>query len=93
MKTFTLDEAQSLLPVLESLLKRAIEGKKAAEEIEAQLQQLRHRIFLSGGMMVDILSVTRQKAEAEKFVRQVPHFEAMFLPILQKSCAARKNLC
>ncbi len=30
MKTFTLEEAQSLLPVLESLLKRAIEGKRAA---------------------------------------------------------------
>jgi hypothetical protein len=70
MKTFTLDEAQSLLPVLESLLKRAIEGKRAAEEIEAKLQQLRHRIFLSGGLHVDILSVVRQKAEAEKFVRQ-----------------------
>ena len=28
MKTFTIDEAQSLLPVLEALLKRAIEGKR-----------------------------------------------------------------
>jgi len=27
MKTFTLEEAQSLLPVLESLLRRAVEGK------------------------------------------------------------------
>jgi hypothetical protein len=70
MKTFTLDEAQSLLPVLESLLKRAIEGKKAAEETEARLQRLRQRIFLSGGMKVDILSVIRQKAEVEKSVRQ-----------------------
>jgi hypothetical protein len=34
MKTFTLEEAQSLLPVLESLLKRAIEGKQSAEEVE-----------------------------------------------------------
>ncbi len=32
MKTFTLDEAQSLLPVLEALLKRAIDGKRAADE-------------------------------------------------------------
>jgi hypothetical protein len=70
MKTFTLDEAQSLLPLLESLLKRAIESKKAAEAIEGQLQQLRHRIFLSGGLMVDILSVTRQRAEAETLVRR-----------------------
>ena len=30
MKTFTLEEAHSLLPVLEALLKRAIEGKQAA---------------------------------------------------------------
>ena len=37
MKTFTLDEAQSLLPVLESLLKRAIEGKRSAEEAESEL--------------------------------------------------------
>ena len=39
MKTFTLDEAQSLLPVLESLLKRALESKKAAELVEADLLQ------------------------------------------------------
>ena len=31
MKTFTLEEAQSLLPVMESLLKRAIDGKRSAE--------------------------------------------------------------
>lgn len=70
MKTFTLDEAQSLLPVLESLLKRAIEGKKSAEEIEGNLQVLRQRIFLSGGMQIDILYVTRQRAELEKMVQQ-----------------------
>jgi hypothetical protein len=34
MRTFTLDEAQSLLPVLESLLKRAVESKRAAEQVE-----------------------------------------------------------
>jgi hypothetical protein len=70
MKTFTLDEAQSLLPVLESLLKRAIEGKRIAEETEAKLQKLRQRIFLSGGMLVNVLSTTRQRAEIDKFVQQ-----------------------
>jgi hypothetical protein len=70
MKTFTLDEAQALLPVLESLLKRAIEGKKRAEEIGEQLQQLRQRIFLSGGMLVNVITVTRQRAEMEKMVQQ-----------------------
>lgn len=70
MKTFSLDEAQSLLPVLESLLKRAIEGKRIAEEKEATLQELRQRIFLSGGMLVDVISVGRQRAEIDKFVQQ-----------------------
>ena len=46
MKTFTLDEAQSLLPVLESLLKRAIDGKKAAQEVESNLAELARRIYI-----------------------------------------------
>jgi|SRR5215470_5595140 len=70
MKTFTLDEAQSLLPVLESLLKRAIEGKRDAEEKDANLQELRRRIFLSGGMQVNVVSVARQRAEIDKLVQQ-----------------------
>ena len=65
MKTFTIDEAQSLLPVLESLLKRAIEGKKAAEEVESGLSELARRIYLSGGMKVDAASVVKQRAEME----------------------------
>jgi hypothetical protein len=70
MKTFSLDEAQSLLPVLESLLKRAIEGKNIAEEKETKLQELRHRIFLSGGMQVNVVTVMRQRAEIEKLIQQ-----------------------
>src|ERR1700743_15941 len=70
MKTFTLDEAQSLLPVLESLLKRAIEGKTIAEEKEAKLHELRQRIFLSGGMHGNGIAVARQRAEIDKFVQQ-----------------------
>jgi len=69
MKTFTLDEAQALLPVLESLLKRAIEGKKAAEAIEGRLQELNRKIFLSGGLFVDIARVRRQRAALESHVQ------------------------
>jgi hypothetical protein len=71
MKTFTLDEAQSLLPVLESLLKRAIAGKAAAEEVESQLTELGRRIYLSGGMRVDLSSVARQRAEMESHLDRV----------------------
>jgi hypothetical protein len=71
MKTFTLDEAQSLLPVLESLLKRAIEGKQAAEEVEGALSDLARRIYLSGGMRVDVGSVAKQRAEMEGHLQRV----------------------
>jgi hypothetical protein len=71
MKTFTLDEAQSLLPVLESLLKRAIEGKQSAELAESRLQELNRRIYISGGMKVDIASVVRDRSEMEEHIRQV----------------------
>jgi hypothetical protein len=65
-RTFTLDEAQSLLPVLESLLRAAISGKKLMEEVEAEMQALQHRIFLNGGTHVDIVPVARRKAERAK---------------------------
>jgi hypothetical protein len=71
MKTFTLDEAQSLLPVLESLLKRAVEGKQAAEEIESSLADLARRIYLSGGMKVDVGKVAKQRAEIETHLKLV----------------------
>jgi hypothetical protein len=65
-RTFTLDEAQSLLPVLESLLRSAMSGKKLMEEVEAEMQALNHRIFLNGGTHVDVVAVARRKAERAK---------------------------
>jgi len=71
MKTFTLEEAQSLLPVLESLLKRAIEGKELAEEVGSGLSELIRRIYLSGGMRVDVSMVSKQRAEMEAHLLRV----------------------
>jgi len=65
-RTFTLDEALSLLPVLESLLRPAIAGKKLIEEVEAEQQELSHRIFLNGGTFVDVVPLARRKAERAK---------------------------
>jgi hypothetical protein len=65
-RTFTLDEAQSLLPVLESLLRTAIHSKKLMEAVEAELQALSHRIFLNGGTHVDVIPIARRKAERAK---------------------------
>jgi hypothetical protein len=71
MKTFTLDEAQSLLPVMESLLKRAIDGKQAAEDIEADLSETARAIYLSGGMRIDVVSVAKLRAEMELHLQKV----------------------
>lgn len=65
-RTFTLEEAHSLLPVLESLLRTAIACKKVMEEVECEQQELNHRIFLNGGMFLDVVSLARRKAERIK---------------------------
>ena len=70
MKTFTLDEAQSMLPLVESLLKRAIENKRAAEEIDEELSALSRRIHLSGGMTVNVVKVAGQRAAMEKSIQR-----------------------
>lgn len=71
MRTFTLDEAQSLLPVLEALLKRAIESKQAVDEVEARLSALAQRIYVAGGMHVDVAKVAQLRAEVEQSTQRV----------------------
>lgn len=71
MKTFTLDEAQSLLPVLESLLKRSLESKQAAEQVEASLSALSQRIYVSGGMHVNVGAVAKQRAEMDEHTQRM----------------------
>jgi len=65
-RTFTLEEAQSLLPVLESLLRAAVSAKKLMEEVEAEQQALAHRVFLNGGTYLDVVPLARRKAERVK---------------------------
>jgi hypothetical protein len=70
-KTFTLDEAHSLLPVLSSLLKRSMDGKGVIEDVEKELQDLKHRILLSGGLLVDVPAVARRRAERDKAFQNI----------------------
>jgi hypothetical protein len=70
-RTFTLDEAQSLLPVLESLLRTAIKARKVVDEADAEQQALQHRVFLNGGMFLDIVPLARRKAERAKAEQRV----------------------
>jgi len=70
-RTFTLDEAQTLLPILESLLKQAIGAKKLIEEADAELQATAHRIFLNGGTLLNVVHLARRKAEREKAIQRL----------------------
>lgn len=70
-RSFTLKEAESLLPILESLLRTAIDGKKLIEAVDTELQELAHRVFLSGGLLVNIVHMARRKAEREKTIQRV----------------------
>jgi hypothetical protein len=62
-RTFTVTEAESLLSVLESLLRSAIQAKALIEEVDAEQQVLANRIFVNGGTLVDVVAVARRKAE------------------------------
>jgi hypothetical protein len=68
-KTFTLEEAQTLLPVLRSLLQRSIDGRKLIEQAEKDFEDLSHRILLSGGLCVDVPKVARRRAEHDKAIQ------------------------
>ena len=60
-----------LLPVLESLLKQAIQSKTVIEEVDAELQALNHRIFLNGGTRVDVVHLAGRKSLREKAVQRI----------------------
>src|SRR5215510_6331891 len=69
-RTFTLQDAQKLLPTLESLLRSAIQSKKLIEDVEAELQEVAHRVFLNGGTLVNVVHIARRKAERERAVQR-----------------------
>lgn len=70
-KTFTVEQAQALLPVLKTLLKTAMAGKKTIEQIEKELQDLRHRILLTGGLSVDVGVLAARRVERDKAMQEI----------------------
>jgi hypothetical protein len=70
MKTFTLDEAQAVLPVVESLLNRALEAKQALAELEEAQQDLARRIFVTGGILVDRTAIKKRKINMAALVQR-----------------------
>lgn len=70
-RTFTLEEAQMLLPILEGLLRRAMLAKSQIEAVDAEFTDVNHRVFLHGGMFLDVVHLARRRAEREKAIQSI----------------------
>ena len=77
-KTFTWNEAQTLLPVVEALLKKAQQAATLAAEVELKMQALSQKIFFSGGLLVDIRLAAQRRAEREKAMQEAKDTMAEF---------------
>ncbi len=65
-----MSEAQTLLPVVEALLRKTQAAGARAGELEQEMQELGQRIFLAGGMRVDVTQAARRRAEREKALQE-----------------------
>lgn len=65
-----MSEAQTILPLVEALLVKAQQAALRAAELEREMQELSHRIFLSGGMHVDVPSAAKRRGEHDKRVAE-----------------------
>ncbi len=70
-RTFTLEEAQLLLPALQSLLRRAVTEKQQIETNTKEFQQLAGHVFASGGCELDVVALSRRRAERDKAVQHL----------------------
>lgn len=66
MRTFGYQEALSLLPVLESLLRASMEAKEEIEAIDRDFSSLGEQIFINGGTRVDVVIWAKRRAERDK---------------------------
>ena len=66
MKTFSLAEAEALLPVVEVLLDRATAAALLAARLEEKAAVLRVKIFHAGGLLMDVNTAFRDAAERRK---------------------------
>ena len=69
-RIFTLGEAQTLLPVVEALLRRAQAAGQRIADLDQEMQELSQRIFVQGGMQINIVSAARRRAERDKAAQE-----------------------
>lgn len=59
-----------MLPLVQSLLNRATESKEAARKLQEEMQELVRRIFISGGVLVDITAAQKRRVALEALVQR-----------------------
>jgi hypothetical protein len=65
-RTFTVAEANSLLPLLDPLLRTAIASHQEVQEAQQEFQEINHRVFLAGGTLLNIARMIDLKARWER---------------------------
>jgi hypothetical protein len=70
-KRFTLNEAQSLIPRVESLLRQAMALKSEYEEAERAIQAFTQRVMMMGGMSVNREQAAESRNRRESAARQL----------------------
>jgi hypothetical protein len=73
-KRFTLAQAQSLIPTVDPLLRKALDWKTRYAEADREFQALNHRILVSGGVLVDrkqALTVKNHRDQAAQHLQDL----------------------
>ncbi len=71
MRTFSLSEAQGMLPILEGLLRTCIDAKKLIEDVEKEMAGLSEKVFFSGGSLLSIKKIALRRAERDKATQRI----------------------
>jgi len=70
-RLFNRQEAENLLPLLQTLLGTAIEKKKASEVIEQEFSRVQNRILLYGGIIPPYAYLAEKKVERDSCVAAI----------------------
>lgn len=70
-RLFNRQEAENLLPLLQTLLATAIEKKKASEVIEQEFSRVQNRILLYGGIIPPYAYLAEKKVERDSCVAAI----------------------
>ena len=83
---FTLQQAEQLLPEVESAIRDAISLKSEYQEAEAEWQGFAHRITMLGGVLVDHSHLREQKTRREGIAQ---HLKEVLEKIQDLGCVVK----